>query len=74
MSKKKRITLDLTPEAAAEVERITAAEGLTMAEVFRHSFTLLRVYLDERDNGNEMRIVDPKRPRNQVRILLPSHK
>lgn len=74
MSKKRRITLDLTPEAAAEVDRITASEGLTIAEVFRHSFTLLRVYLEERANGNEMRIVDPKRPRNQVRILIPSHR
>lgn len=74
MGKKKRITLDLTPEAAAEVERITVTEGLTMSEVFRHSLTLLRVYLEERNNGNEMRIVDPERPRNQVRILIPTHR
>lgn len=68
----RRVTIDLTEEAGVEMDRIRAATGLSIADIFRHSFTLLRIYLDAKDAGQEMRIVDPRKIREQVRIELPT--
>lgn len=73
MAKGRRITLDLTAAASTEVDRITNETGLTIADVFRHSFTLLRIYREAKQEGKVMRIVDPKNPRTQVQIEIPGY-
>lgn len=72
MGAARRVTIDLTEEAADEMDRIRQSTGLSISEVFRHSFTLLRLYLEAKEERKEMRIVDPRRPRDQVRIELPT--
>ncbi|MDB5338840.1 MAG: hypothetical protein JWN70_4459 [Planctomycetaceae bacterium] len=72
MAGTRRVTIDLTEEASAEIERIRAVTGLTIADIFRHSFTLLRIYLEAKDEGKLMRIFNPKKPRDQVQIELPT--
>lgn len=72
MASTRRVTIDLTDEASEEIERIRVATGLTIADIFRHSFTLLRIYLDAKNEGKLMRIVNPKKPRDQVQIELPT--
>ena len=55
-----KITLDLTPQAAAELERIRDKAGVTKAELFRHAFSLLRIYVKAVEDGQELCIIDPK--------------
>lgn len=72
MAAARRVTIDLTEDMSLEIERIRDATGLSIADIFRHSFTLLRIYLEAKDKNEEMRIVSPQKPRDQVRIELPT--
>jgi hypothetical protein len=54
-----RITLDLSPSAAAELDRLRALTGLTKTELFRHGFNLLRLYVKAAQEGKELSIIDP---------------
>jgi hypothetical protein len=71
MPSKKRVSLDLNPQAAAEIERMRATTGLNTADLFRHAVTLLRLYIQARADGKEFRIVDPNDPKDQVRLEMP---
>lgn len=46
MTAARRVTIDLSDDASAELERIRNSTGLSIANVFRHAFTLLRLYLE----------------------------
>jgi hypothetical protein len=70
-SKTKRVSLDLNPQATAEIERMRAITGLNTADLFRHAVTLLRLYIQARAGGKEFRIVDPNDPSDQVRLEMP---
>lgn len=72
-NKSRRVTVDLTPAAAAEVDRIREVTGLSTADIFRHAFTLLRIYVDERQADREFRIVEKGDDRVQTRLELPIH-
>ncbi len=67
----RRISLDLTAAAASEVDKLKTLTGLTTAEIFRHAFSLLRIYVQARKNGQEIRIVDPRNNGAQTRLEFP---
>lgn len=71
MTAARRVTIDLSDDASDEMERIRASTGLSIANIFRHAFTLLRIYLEAKMERKELRIVDPRKPHEQVRIELP---
>ena len=52
----RRVSVDLTEAASKEVDRICRTTGLTTADVFRNAFTLLRIYVDGKADGNKMYI------------------
>lgn len=69
--KGRRVTIDLTPGAAAEVDRMTNITGLTTADVFRYALTVFRFYVDERAKGRQLCIIDPEKPEITTRFELP---
>ncbi|HUY92822.1 MAG TPA: ribbon-helix-helix protein, CopG family [Pirellulales bacterium] len=73
VAKGRRVTIDLTPAAAAEVDRLKEVTGLTTADIFRHAISLFRIYSDARARDQEFRIVDPLNIDVQTRIELPIH-
>ena len=70
-AKPRRVTIDLTPAAVEELDRIKSVTGATTADIFRYAFTLMRIYVDERQRGREFRIIDPDNDRTQIRLELP---
>jgi len=70
-TKARRVTIDLTPAAVEELDRIKQVTGLTTADIFRYAFTLLRIYVDERQLNREFRVIDPENERTQIRLELP---
>ena len=70
-TKGRRVTIDLTPAAAGEVDRLRKITGLTTADVFRHSLSLFRIYVDAKARNQELQIVDPTGSNRDVRIELP---
>src|SRR5690606_26692257 len=67
----RRITIDLPEASSEELKRVQAATGLSIADVFRLSFALLRIYVNARIEGKEIRVVDPNDPHLQTRIEIP---
>jgi len=55
----RRITIDLNDESASEVERLRELTDLTTAELFRHAFNLIRIYVRSRQQGSDLCIIDP---------------
>jgi hypothetical protein len=70
-SKGRRVTIDLTPAAALEVDRLREVTGLTTADVFRYALSLFRIYVDAKRRGHELQIVDLTGNQPDVRIELP---
>lgn len=70
MSDGRRVTIDLTPAAVAELDLVKNITGITTADIFRHAFTLLRIYVDERQKGNFLMSFDPNED-ERTRIELP---
>lgn len=68
-NKGRRVTIDLTPAAASEVDRLRELTGLTTADLFRNAFSLFRIYVQARERGEEMCIVDPV-DNNAIRTRL----
>lgn len=54
--KGRRVTIDLTPAAAREVDRLRGVTGLTTADIFRHAFSLFRIYVDAKAKGEELEV------------------
>ena len=67
----KRCTIELTPGAKSEVDRIRKTFKLTMSDVFRFALLLMRIYSDTILKRKELHIVDPKDPRVVRIIELP---
>lgn len=67
----RRITVDLTHEAAEEMDRIRKEYGLSVSDVMRSGFTLMRIYLEAEKQKHQMRIVDPKDPTCHTLIVVP---
>lgn len=67
--KERRVTIDLSPQAAGEIDRIKAMLGNTTADIFRHSFSLYRLYVDAKAKGKTMCIIE--KDQTLTRIELP---
>jgi len=64
----RRCTIDLTPAAAAEVDRICSMFDLKIADLFRYSLLLMRIYGDAVSEGRQMRLVSRKDP-NEIQVV-----
>ncbi len=71
MAKERRITIDLTTPATKEYVRRCQPGFRNDPINFRHSFSLFRIYLKAKDDGHEMRIVNPADLSVQTRIEIP---
>jgi hypothetical protein len=71
LDKGRRVTIDLTPAAVKELDRLRKLTGLTTADMFRHAFSLFRIYVEAKERGQEMQLVDPKHEDNITRLELP---
>jgi len=69
--KGRRVTIDLTPAAASELDRLRSLTGLTTADVFRYALSLFRIYVDAKQRGHQLEIVDPSGSDRDIRIELP---
>lgn len=70
----RRVTIDLTPAAAEEIERIAELVGVSVPDVFRQSFGLFRLYVNAKKNGEQLAIVDKNDPNKlrQLELALPN--
>jgi hypothetical protein len=69
--KGRRISIDLTPDAAREVDRLRERLGVTTADLFRYSLHLMHLYVTERDRGKSLYVADSDQPDlNRSRIEL----
>jgi len=66
----RRVSIDLTATAAAEVDRLRAATSLTTADVFRFALVLFRRYVDAALDGERFFIGD-KSKENLTGFELP---
>jgi hypothetical protein len=69
--KSRRYTIDLTPAASAEVDKICDVFGLKIVDLFRYSLLLMRIYTDAVKEGKQMRLVSRKNPSEVQVIELP---
>ena len=69
--KGRRVTIDLTPAASRDVDRLRDVTGLTTADVFRHALSLFRIYVDAKKEGREFELVDQSKKQPNTRIELP---
>jgi len=70
MAKTKRYTIDLTPWASEEVDRICGLFGITIADLFRYSLLLMRIYADATESNRELRLIDPCNPDNLPMVVV----
>jgi hypothetical protein len=71
-NKARRVTIDLTPAAASEVDRLRQMTGLTTADIFRHALSLFRIYVDAAVDGKDLELADKKNDKlPKTRIVLP---
>jgi hypothetical protein len=70
-AKGRRVTIDLTPAAANEVDRLRDVTGLTTADLFRHALSLFRIYVDVRERGQQLCVLDPDKDKIHTRLELP---
>lgn len=71
LAKGRRVTIDLTPAAVKEVDRLRELTGLTTADMFRHAFSLFRIYVEAKQRGQEVQLIDPEREDSITRLELP---
>ena len=50
-SRGKRVTIDLTPAANQEMERLAVARGISTADLFREALSFYRLIVDEFEIG-----------------------
>lgn len=70
-AKGRRVTVDLAPAAALEVDRLRSATGLPTSDLFRYALVLVRIYMDAQQRGMELRLVDPDKMDVVTRLELP---
>jgi geranylgeranyl pyrophosphate synthase len=69
-TKSRRITVDLSPSAATEVDRLEKATGKKTAALFRSAFSLLRIAINAAQSGMEIHLVDPTGAKEPVKLDL----
>lgn len=67
----RRVSFDLSPAIAAELDEMQRITGLKLIELFRHALVLLRIYVHAKTQGKQMIIVDPDAPEDKARIEMP---
>lgn len=69
----RRVTIDLTPNAVRELDRIREQSGRTTADLFRFALTLLVIYVNAKSQGKEVVIMgtDPSGTREMRQVELP---
>ena len=73
-SRGKRVTIELTESAAEELNRIATLAGTSLPDLFRHSISLLRIYVDAKQTGKELAIIDKSGEQiRQLVLPLPNH-
>ena len=55
----KRITIDLSESAAAEVDRLCEASGQDVSGLFRAAMSILRIKINAEQIGRQLHVVDP---------------
>ena len=55
----RRVTIDLTDEAEAEVDRLCELHSITQARLFRIALSLVRIHSDAENEGKEVVIQVP---------------
>ncbi len=58
----------LTPAAAAKLDEIRNACGMTITEVFRYSLMLMNIYVEAMKNGKQMRLVS-KTDAHEIQVV-----
>jgi predicted transcriptional regulator len=53
-----RMTVDLSDDASAQLDRIATKNGITKVEAIRRALNLLNVAAEEKEKGNELAVVD----------------
>jgi hypothetical protein len=66
---KKRLNLDLTPEAYELLQKLSDESGKNMAEVLRTGLALYGIAQEEKDKGNSLAIVEPETNKVVTRIV-----
>lgn len=67
----RRVTVELSQMSENEFSRLQELTGLSTSDLLRYSVTLMRIYVDSRASGKEIRVVNPQDPQEQVRLELP---
>jgi hypothetical protein len=73
--KGRRVTIDMTPTAASEIDRLVDLTGAKTADLFRQAFHLLRLYVDALQDGKALMILDPDdrhSPPVKVELVFPN--
>ena len=63
----RRCTVDLSVNANKELERMMRLTGLSIADIFRFSIMLFKIYMDARRHGQSVEIHDPKE--KSIRVI-----
>lgn len=72
--KGRRVSIDLTPTAAQEVDRLREVTGLTTADLFRNALHLFRIYVMERGQGKIFYVsdaTDSQQNRTRIELAVP---
>jgi len=67
----KRVTIDLSPAASEELERLRNLTHQTTANIFRTALTLFRLYVKAKAEGKDVVFQDPRQPEKQTQLELP---
>ena len=70
----RRVTIDLTPAAAEEVEQIAELVGTSVPDLFRQSFSLFRLYVNAKREGEYLAVISKDNPSRirQLELALPN--
>ena len=68
--KSRRITIDVSPSAAVELDRLSKSRGKKTADLFRSAMSLLRIAVNAAECGMEIHLVDPTGVKEPVKIEI----
>jgi len=72
--KGRRVTIDMSPAAASEIDKIVELTGGKTSDLFRQAFSLLHMYVNAILQGKEIMIVNPnRRDEPPVKVELVFH-
>jgi hypothetical protein len=67
----KRVTIDLSPAASDELDRLRNLTHQTTASIFRTALTLFRLYVKAKAEGKDVVFQDPRHPEKQTQLEFP---